>query len=330
MGLECSSFDEYSDKIGEADALSLMTAPLTGPLDFAQHVLPRTILQFGSGGSGTIVHGTTRSNPCFLFMQSATCANRIVFDGRSLRWPEIVMIPPVSHFTFACTGLMQWISLAVPAELTNGITNGGFKKYLVSMENAKTLITPPAAEMIKLIEAATTARNGMRRAQPAHLQAIEASLLGILDRMLLASVSQRRCFDKRTEKVMSTVLECLRRDSQIHVVALLLWGLHMVLSGVLRAFGPDLRRFLGKALRNRFTAFGAGLALTAVMQSSTATGLMTASLAADGVVSLVPALAIMLGANVGTTLIVQVLSFNVSAAAPVLFVIGLITFRVGG
>ncbi len=113
-------------------------------------------------------------------------------------------------------------------------------------------------------------------------------------------------------------------------VALLLWGLHMVLSGVLRAFGPDLRRFLGKALRNRFTAFGAGLALTAVMQSSTATGLMTASLAADGVVSLAPALAIMLGANVGTTLIVQVLSCNISAAAPVLFVIGLITFRAGG
>jgi phosphate:Na+ symporter len=113
-------------------------------------------------------------------------------------------------------------------------------------------------------------------------------------------------------------------------VALLLWGLHMVLTGVLRAFGPDLRRFLGKALSNRFTAFGAGLALTAVMQSSTATGLMTTSLAADGLVSLVPALAIMLGANVGTTLIVQVLSFNISAVAPVLFVIGLVTFRVGG
>jgi phosphate:Na+ symporter len=113
-------------------------------------------------------------------------------------------------------------------------------------------------------------------------------------------------------------------------VALLLWGLHMVLSGVLRAFGPNLRRFLGKALRNRFTAFAAGLGLTALIQSSTATGLMTTSLAADGVVSLVPALAIMLGANVGTTLIVQVLSFNVSAAAPVLFIIGLITFRIGG
>lgn len=111
---------------------------------------------------------------------------------------------------------------------------------------------------------------------------------------------------------------------------MLLWGLHMVLSGVLRAFGPDLRRFLGKTLSNRFTAFGAGLGLTALLQSSTATGLMTASLAADGIVSLVPALAIMLGANVGTTLIVQILSFDISAVAPVLFVIGLITFRIGG
>lgn len=113
-------------------------------------------------------------------------------------------------------------------------------------------------------------------------------------------------------------------------VALLLWGLHMVLSGVLRAFGPDLRRFLDRALRNRFSAFCAGLGLTALLQSSTATGLMTTSLAADGVVSLVPALAIMLGANVGTTLIVQVLSFNISAAAPALFIIGLVTFRAGG
>ena len=193
--------------------MSFMTAPLTDPLDFARHHLHRTSAQFGSGSSGLIIHGTTRSNPCFLFMQSATCADRIVFDGRSLQWPEIVMIPPVSHFTFACTGLTQWISLAVPAELTN-------RKYLVSIENAKILIAPAAAELIKLIEAATTARNAIQHARPAHLQAIEASLLGILDRMLSDSVGQRRCFDKRTEKVMSTVLECLRRDSQIHVVAL--------------------------------------------------------------------------------------------------------------
>src|SRR3954469_21928900 len=112
-------------------------------------------------------------------------------------------------------------------------------------------------------------------------------------------------------------------------VALLLWGLHMVQSGFLRAFGADLRRFLAKGLNNRFNAFGAGLVLTALLQSSTATGLMTASFATDGALALVPALAIMLGANVGTTLIVQVLSFNVAKLAPLLFVLGLVSFRTG-
>ncbi|QOG20357.1 MULTISPECIES: Na/Pi cotransporter family protein [Bradyrhizobium] len=112
-------------------------------------------------------------------------------------------------------------------------------------------------------------------------------------------------------------------------VALLLWGLHMVHSGILRAFGPDLRRLLGKALGNRFKAFAAGLGLTALLQSSTATALITSSFAAEGLVSLAAALAIMLGANVGTTLIVQVLSFNIAAVAPVLFVLGLVAFRSG-
>ncbi|HTE96597.1 MAG TPA: Na/Pi cotransporter family protein, partial [Bradyrhizobium sp.] len=50
---------------------------------------------------------------------------------------------------------------------------------------------------------------------------------------------------------------------------------------------------------------------------------------AEGLVSLVPALAIMLGANVGTPLIVQILSFNIAAVAPVLFIIGLVAFRSG-
>ena len=101
-------------------------------------------------------------------------------------------------------------------------------------------------------------------------------------------------------------------------VALLLWGLHMVQSGIIRAFGSDLRRVLSRALGNRLAAFCAGLGLTSLLQSSTATGLMVSSFAAEGAVGLVPALAIMLGANVGTTLIVQILSFNVAAIAPVI------------
>jgi phosphate:Na+ symporter len=103
----------------------------------------------------------------------------------------------------------------------------------------------------------------------------------------------------------------------------------MVQTGILRAFGSDLRHFLSRALGNRVSAFAAGLGLTALLQSSTATGLMTASFAAEGTLALAPALAIMLGANVGTTLIVQLLSFNIAAVAPVLFVVGLVAFRGG-
>jgi phosphate:Na+ symporter len=112
-------------------------------------------------------------------------------------------------------------------------------------------------------------------------------------------------------------------------VALLLWGLHMVQTGIQRGFGPDLRRWLGTTLGNRLAAFAAGLGVTAILQSSTATGLMVAGFAAGGAVALVPALAVMLGANVGTTLIVQVLSFDVAQIAPALILLGVILFRRG-
>src|SRR5437868_941225 len=110
-------------------------------------------------------------------------------------------------------------------------------------------------------------------------------------------------------------------------IALLLWGLHMVQSGIQRAFGPNLRRFLGRALGDRLRAFAAGIGVTAILQSSTATGLMAASFAAGGLVDLVPALAIMLGANLGTTLIVQLLSFDIGRVAPLFVLIGVILFR---
>ncbi|MES2265028.1 MAG: Na/Pi cotransporter family protein [Pseudomonadota bacterium] len=112
-------------------------------------------------------------------------------------------------------------------------------------------------------------------------------------------------------------------------VALLLWGLHMVHSGIVRAFGSKIRRFLGMVLQNKYRAFAAGMGVTAVLQSSTATALMLSSFAASGLVGLVPALAVMLGANVGTTLIVQLLSFDSSAIAPLLLISGVLAFKRG-
>ncbi len=113
-------------------------------------------------------------------------------------------------------------------------------------------------------------------------------------------------------------------------VALLLWGLHMVQTGIQRGFAANLRRWLGTALDNRVAAFAAGLGVTAILQSSTATGLMVSGFAAGGAVALVPALAVMLGANVGTTLIVQLLSFDVAQVAPALILLGVIMFRRAG
>lgn len=113
-------------------------------------------------------------------------------------------------------------------------------------------------------------------------------------------------------------------------VALLLWGSHMVQSGVQRAFGPRLRDVLSSALRNRFRAFAAGLGVTTLLQSSTATGLMTSGLCAAGAVELEAALAVMLGANVGTTVVAQAFSFDIAAFSPALLLIGVMLFRRDG
>lgn len=112
-------------------------------------------------------------------------------------------------------------------------------------------------------------------------------------------------------------------------VALLLWGMRMVHTGIVRAFGGSLRQFLAIGLKSRWKAFLAGMGVTALLQSSTATALMSTSFIAAGFMTLVPALAVTLGANVGTTLIVQVLSFTVSAVAPLFVLAGLLAFNRG-
>lgn len=110
-------------------------------------------------------------------------------------------------------------------------------------------------------------------------------------------------------------------------IALLLWGVHMVESGLQKTFGARLKSVLGSALRNRPQSFITGVAVTTILQSSTAVGLMASSFVAHGIITLSAALALMLGANVGTTLIVQVLSFDITAVAPLLVLLGVVMFR---
>ena len=109
-------------------------------------------------------------------------------------------------------------------------------------------------------------------------------------------------------------------------VALLVWGTHIVRSGILRVFGADLRRVLSRSVSNRFAAFIAGLGVTGLVQSSSATALIASSFVSQNLVSLASALAIMLGADVGTALLAQVFSLNLSWLSPLLIVFGVASF----
>ncbi|MFZ5789813.1 MAG: Na/Pi cotransporter family protein [Pseudomonadota bacterium] len=108
--------------------------------------------------------------------------------------------------------------------------------------------------------------------------------------------------------------------------ALLVWGLRMVRTGVMRAFGGDLRKRLGRSLQNRFAAFAAGFAITILLQSSTATGLLTASFASHGLVGTASALAVMLGADVGSSVVAQIVSLLPHELAPLLILAGVVAF----
>lgn len=113
-------------------------------------------------------------------------------------------------------------------------------------------------------------------------------------------------------------------------IALLLWGLHMVTSGIQRALGSRLSAVVRAGLGNRVKAALTGLGITALLQSSTATAMMVSAFAAGGVVDLLPALAVMLGANIGTTLIVQLVSFDLSMLSPALILAGVLGYRSRG
>lgn len=90
-------------------------------------------------------------------------------------------------------------------------------------------------------------------------------------------------------------------------VALLVWGTHIVRTGIMRVYGANLRRVFSDSVEKKPLAFVSGIGVTALVQSSNATALLVTSFVAQGLVGLAPALVIMLGADVGTALMARVL-----------------------
>ncbi|HET7260406.1 MAG TPA: Na/Pi cotransporter family protein [Casimicrobiaceae bacterium] len=109
-------------------------------------------------------------------------------------------------------------------------------------------------------------------------------------------------------------------------VSLLVWGTHIVRTGILRLYGGNLRRVLRRSVSNRFSAFFAGVGVTALIQSSTAAALIVAAFTGQGLIGTAPALAVMLGADVGTALVTVLLSFDLSWLAPLLIFTGIVLY----
>src|SRR5204863_501601 len=104
-------------------------------------------------------------------------------------------------------------------------------------------------------------------------------------------------------------------------IALLVWGTHIVRTGMLRVFGENLRRILALSFGNRFRALIAGLGVRSLVQSSTATCLIVASFVGKNLVTTSAALAVMLGADVGTSVMAVVFSLDLSWLSPLLIVV---------
>ena len=104
--------------------------------------------------------------------------------------------------------------------------------------------------------------------------------------------------------------------------ALLLFGVRFVGEGLQRALGSRLRHVLSTLTGNRIKALAVGAGVTAVLQSSSATTVMLVGFASAGLLTLRQTIGVILGADIGTTITVQLLAFNILGFAPLVVFLG--------
>ena len=111
-------------------------------------------------------------------------------------------------------------------------------------------------------------------------------------------------------------------------LALLMFGMKSMSEALQKMAGPQLRHVLGAMTTNRFTGALTGMFVTAAVQSSTATTLMTVSFVNAGLLTLAQAISVIMGANIGTTLTAWIMSlgmgFNISDFVYPAFFLGII------
>lgn len=109
-------------------------------------------------------------------------------------------------------------------------------------------------------------------------------------------------------------------------IALLVWGTLLVRTDILRVLGASLRRVLAQSVSNRFKATLSGIGVTALLQSSTATALIVSAFVGQALMTLPAALAVMLGSDIGTSLMAVVFSRDLSWLSPLFIFVGVVLF----
>ena len=112
--------------------------------------------------------------------------------------------------------------------------------------------------------------------------------------------------------------------SLIGGLGLFLYGMTVMGESIEKAAGAKMRSFLDFFTKNRFIGMLFGMLFCAIVQSSSATTVMVVSFVNAGLMNLVQAAGVIMGANVGTTITSQLVAFNLSQAAPVFLMLGVI------
>lgn len=108
--------------------------------------------------------------------------------------------------------------------------------------------------------------------------------------------------------------------------ALLIWAVRLVRTGFKRALGGHLRFWLRRSTSNRISAATTGASAAVLLQSSTAVALLLAGLMAAGTIGGAAGLAVILGADLGSAIVVQILTTRISVLTPILLLVGVLFF----
>lgn len=112
-------------------------------------------------------------------------------------------------------------------------------------------------------------------------------------------------------------------------LGLFLFGMTVMSESIEKVAGAKLRSILEVFTTNRFTGLIVGIIFTGIIQSSSACTVMVVSFVNSGLMSLYQAAGVIYGANIGTTITSQLVSFNLSEAAPIILLAGVLTMMIG-